>query len=146
MVADLGLNPAKGATGDRPAAPTVVIVDNDSTVVDLLRTDLSFEGFHIVAVAYGGTAAVEACLIHRPDVLVVDYRMPPGMNGIETIAMVRAAGTAGALVLYTNYRSPDLVEQAHRYDAVLVSKGPLRLLRETLRRLTATEDEVGRTA
>jgi CheY-like chemotaxis protein len=123
---------------DPPAAVvTVVVADNDPTVLDLLRTDLTLEGYHVVATAAGGDAAVAACLEHRPDVLIVDYRMPPGPNGLETIAKVRAAGTAEVTILYTNYRSSVLDDLARRQHAVLVSKGPLTTLRHALRRLTS---------
>lgn len=118
----------------------MVIADNDPTIVELLRTDLSLEGYHVVATADGGEAAAAACARYRPDVLIVDYRMPPGPTGLETIAMVRAAGAAGAMVLYTNYRSPRLVSQARSHGATLVPKGSLRGLREALAHVVPPPD------
>jgi CheY-like chemotaxis protein len=102
---------------------TVVVADNDPEVVDLIATDLTLEGYDVVATA---------CAEHRPDILVVDYRMPPGWNGLQTIERVRADGSAGAYVLYTNYRLTELRVQAHRLGAVFLPKGPLRTLRATL--------------
>ena len=79
-----------------------------------------------------GEAAIAACMAHRPDVLITDYRMPPGLNGIETIRSVRAADAAQTCILYTNYRSPAISTVAKRVGAVYVRKGVLRTLRAAL--------------
>lgn len=114
-----------------------MIADNDPTVLELLRTDLTLEGYRVLATARDGVAAIEACQRFRPDILIVDYRMPPGPDGMATIAQIRAAGTADGIVLYTNYRSPTLEGQARRLGVRLVAKGPLRTLREVLTQLSA---------
>ena len=120
----------------------VLIADNDPDVVDLVAMDLALEGYDIVGTAASGESAAEECARLRPDILVVDYRMPPGWNGIQTIEEVRRAGTARLIVLYTNYRSPELARQSRRLGAVHVSKGPLRNLRSTLAQLLEESDEV----
>jgi CheY-like chemotaxis protein len=118
------MTPAKGVR--------VVVADNDPVVLDLLATDLGLEGYDVIATVPSGEAAAEVCAERRPDVLIVDYRMPPGWNGLETIARIKEAHGAGAYVLYTNYRLPDLRRRAERLGAVFVSKGPLRTLRAVL--------------
>jgi CheY-like chemotaxis protein len=123
-----------------PRSFTVVLADNDREIVDLVSMDLRLEGFEVVATAMSGEAAVAACEEHRPDVLVVDYRMPPGWNGIETIERVSAAGTAGAYILYTNYRAPEISRRAAKLGAIFLSKGTLRVLRTTLYELAARAD------
>jgi len=110
----------------------VVVVDNDPAVLDLLATDLGLEGYDVVACVSSGEDAAAVCAELRPDVVVVDYRMPPGWDGLETIAHIREAQSAGAYVLYTNYRLPELRRRTERLGAVFVSKGPLRLLRNVL--------------
>jgi len=109
-----------------------VLADNDPELLDLLETDLNLEGYDVVATVQSGEAALEVCAQHRPDVLVVDYRMPPGLNGLETAQRARTSGIAAAVILYTNYRLPDLATQAHRFGATVVVKGPLRALRAAL--------------
>lgn len=65
----------------------------------------------IVAEAEDGVEAIEAYRIHRPDVVILDLRMPK-RNGIETIAELRRAfGTVRVLVL-SNYGSSDEVAAA----------------------------------
>jgi CheY-like chemotaxis protein len=108
---------------------TVVVADNDPALLELISTDLELEGHQVLATVLTGQQAVDACAEHRPDVLVVDYRMPPGMNGLEAIRRVRADDSVATCVLYTNYRSPQIADEAARLGAVYVRKGPLRTLR-----------------
>lgn len=123
---------------------TVVIADNDPDVVDLIATDLTLEGYDVVATASSGELAAAACAELRPDILVVDYRMPPGWNGLQTIEQVLVDGSVGACVLYTNYRLPELRIRAQRLGAVFLPKGPLRTLRATLAELAP--DDTARSA
>jgi CheY-like chemotaxis protein len=55
----------------------IVVADNDPDALDLVVTDLRFEGHEIVGRATQGDVAIDMCRALRPDVLVVDYRMPP---------------------------------------------------------------------
>ena len=110
----------------------VVIADNDAAVLELLSTDLRLEGHSVVASVLSGADAVTACRQLRPDVLIADYRMPPGINGLETIRQVRVEETARTCILYTNYRSARIASDARRMGAIYVAKGPLRLLRAAL--------------
>jgi CheY-like chemotaxis protein len=116
---------------------TVVLADNDPAIIDLTATDLALEHYEVVATALSGEQAVAACAKWRPDVLVIDYRMPPGLNGLETIARVRDMGSAKAFVLYTNYRSPNIAARARRLGATYLAKGPLRTLRSALADIVA---------
>jgi len=61
--------------------PTVLIVEDESDVVDLLRYHLSRAGFSIL-IARTGTEGLKMAKQHRPDVIVLDL-MLPGMDGQE---------------------------------------------------------------
>ncbi|MDQ4081935.1 MAG: response regulator transcription factor, partial [Actinomycetota bacterium] len=90
--------------------PTRVVLVEDNEVfreaLQLLfsvRTDLE-----VVASATSGSDAVETCREHRPDVVLMDYRLP-GLDGVQATAAVRrscpstvvvgltASGTAGEI-------------------------------------------------
>ena len=88
----------------------LVIVDNDEAVLELLRLDLRLEGHEIVASAVDGNGALRACAENSPDVLVVDLRLGPGINGLEVAERVRRPGMR--VVLYTNYVTSDVVTSA----------------------------------
>jgi CheY-like chemotaxis protein len=112
----------------------IVVADNDPDVIDLLVDDLRAEGHDIVATANQGDVALELCVEHRPDVLVIDFRMPPGPNGIETATRVREAAPEVAVVLYTNYRAPDIRTNAEHIGVTYLLKGNLRALRRAVNR------------
>ena len=110
----------------------VVIADNDAEWLELIRTDLSLEGHQVVAAVQSGEEAIAACREHRPDVLVVDERMPPGLNGVEVARQVRSADPSIQVVLFTNFDEEEIVKGAADAGAVFVLKGNLRALRAAL--------------
>ena len=110
----------------------IVVADNDPAVLELVTTDLTLEDHVVVATAVSGEDAIERCRELRPDVLVVDYRMPPGLDGLETIRLVRAQVPETLCILYTNYRSTGIADEARQMGALYVKKGPLRALRAAL--------------
>jgi DNA-binding NarL/FixJ family response regulator len=107
----------------------LVLADNDQGALDLIELDLGLEGHDIVATAADGAGAVAACAEVRPDVLVVDYRMPPGIDGVEVARRVLGQGTAGAVVVYSNYLDPKVVAAAEAIGARWQVKGDLTALR-----------------
>lgn len=110
----------------------LVLADNDQDALDLIDLDLRLEGHDIVGLAKDGAGAVALCAEHLPDVLVVDYRMPPGINGVEVARQVLEAGTAGRVVLYSNYGESGVIAEARRLGARWVGKGHLARLRDAL--------------
>ena len=116
--------------GERPLR--VVIADNDPEVLSLLVTDLALEGHEVVATAAHGDEAVELVRTLRPDVAVIDFRMPPGINGVEAAALIRKEVAGVRVILYTNYVNAEVARGARRAGAVLVEKGNLRALRRAL--------------
>ena len=108
----------------------VVVVDNDQAVLDLLLLDLRLEGHDIVATAMNGDDAVRVCEAELPDVLVVDYRLGPGLNGAEVAQAVRRPGLR--VLLFTNYVNPDTVAAAGKAGAVIIEKGNLTALRRAI--------------
>lgn len=110
----------------------IVVADNDPDVLDLLVTDLRAEGHEIVGIAEGGEAALALCAEHHPDVLVTDYRMPPGLNGIETAAQARALCPDLLIVMYTNYRDASIKGRAKKLGVQVLAKGNIRALRRAV--------------
>ena len=108
----------------------VVIVDNDEAVLELLQLDLRLEGHDVLATALDGDGALQACGEHAPDVLVVDLRMGPGINGLEVARRVRRPGLR--VVLHTNYVTPDVVKSATEVGAIVIEKGNLNALRRAV--------------
>jgi CheY-like chemotaxis protein len=108
----------------------VLIADNDQAVLDLLLLDLRLEGHEVVAAALNGEDALELCEKHQPDVVVVDFRLGPGINGVEVAR--RLHGTSARVVMFTNYITPDVIADATAAGAVVIEKGNLNALRRAI--------------
>jgi DNA-binding NarL/FixJ family response regulator len=90
----------------------VVVADDQELVrsgfVMILNAQPDIE---VVAEAGGGTAALEAVLEHKPDVVLLDVRMP-GMDGIQAARAV-CAETDCRVIMLTTFDQDDYV-----YDAL----------------------------
>jgi DNA-binding NarL/FixJ family response regulator len=85
--------------GDTAAPPRVVIADDQTLVRSGFRMILGAAGIPVVAEAADGSEAVAAVLKHRPDVVLMDIRMPE-MDGLEaTHRILGARGGAGCRII-----------------------------------------------
>jgi DNA-binding NarL/FixJ family response regulator len=81
----------------------ICIVDDQALVRSGIRALLGlFDGLTVVAEADDGEAAVQAVLAHKPDVLLLDVRMPR-MNGVQVISALAAAGALPPTLLLTTF-------------------------------------------
>jgi CheY-like chemotaxis protein len=110
----------------------LVLVDNDPDALDLLELDLSLEGHDIVGLAAQGDDAVAVVKETAPDLVVLDYRMPPGIDGLETARRLRRAAPDVRIVLYTNHVRDELLDEAARLGVVYLRKGDLAALRRAI--------------
>lgn len=116
---------------DDSASLRLALIDNDEAVIELLVLDLGLEGHTIVATAANGEEALRVCAEAQPDVVVVDFRLGPGIDGIEVARRVRSPGRR--VILHTNYVNPTVVRAAETAGAVVVEKGSLGALRRAVR-------------
>lgn len=72
-----------------PAAPWVLVVDDDETLLKVLAMRFELEGFGVLS-ANSGEVALEVAHARRPDVIVLDAMMP-GISGLEVCRSVRAS-------------------------------------------------------
>ena len=110
----------------------VLIADNDPDVLELLAADLRAEGHDVVALASGAEEALRLCAELRPDVVVTDYRMPPGPTGLTVVRRLSETAPDVRVVLYTNYRQSDIRRQAESLGARFLVKGNIRALRRAV--------------
>jgi DNA-binding response OmpR family regulator len=67
---------------------TVLVVDDDPVIVNLLQVNFEIEGYSVVT-ATGGEAGLVQARSGEPDVIVLDVMMP-GIDGIEVARRLRS--------------------------------------------------------
>jgi AmiR/NasT family two-component response regulator len=103
-------------TGRRAAARRVVIAEDEALIRLDLAEMLAEEGYDVVGQAGDGQTAVELAEQHRPDLVVLDVKMPrlDGISAAERIAGQRIA----PVVILTAFSQRDLVERARDAGAM----------------------------
>jgi CheY-like chemotaxis protein len=81
--------------------PTILLVDNDRNTLTLYRRELTDEGYE-VATAVDGREALERFKADRPDLVVLDVRMPE-MDGLEVLARMLSIDRHVPVILFSAY-------------------------------------------
>jgi DNA-binding NarL/FixJ family response regulator len=85
----------------------VVIADDQRVVREGLAMLIGLlDGIQVVAVAADGVDAVDQALLHRPDVVVMDLRMP-NLDGAAATARIRAELPQTQVLVLTTYADDD---------------------------------------
>lgn len=83
---------------------TLLIADDHPMVRTGLRSMLSASRIKIVGEASNGRETVEAVRHLKPQVVLMDIRMP-GMDGIQALEAIRAEKLPSRIIMVTTYRS-----------------------------------------
>jgi DNA-binding NarL/FixJ family response regulator len=95
----------------------VLIVDDDALVRSGLRMMLAGAGsIEVVGEADDGRAVLAALDLHRPDVVLMDIRMPH-LDGIAATKLVRSQPDPPAVLVLTTFDADELVLRALRAGA-----------------------------
>jgi DNA-binding response OmpR family regulator len=76
---------------------TILVIDDDETVRETISVMLEQEGFRVLTAAEG-PAGFNQAITARPDLLLVDLRLP-GMSGVEICKQVRSSGLQTPIVV-----------------------------------------------
>ena len=91
---------------------TILVVEADPSVREMLALLFTNEGHRAAAVADGKQAVALARGTIKPDIVVADYSLPSGMTGLQVIARVREAlGSEIPAVILTGDISTDTMRE-----------------------------------
>ena len=79
-------------------AATIVVVEDDHNISDLVDLYLRRDGFRVIQAA-DGEAGLAAVARERPRVVILDVGLPGGLDGIEVCRRLRQAGDVPVLML-----------------------------------------------
>ena len=120
-------------------SPKLIAIDDEVEFTKTIDQFFSTRGYE-VHVALTGTSGMELVDYHKPDVVLVDLKMP-GMHGDELLAHIRRTNPSTKVIIITAYNDGGKTRDrllalgafAH-FDKPLSS---LRDLEETIRRALA---------
>ncbi|MGI8686032.1 MAG: response regulator transcription factor [Acidimicrobiales bacterium] len=76
---------------------TIVVVEDDPNIADLVDLYLRREGFRVLQ-AGDGTRGLELVVQERPRLVILDVGLPGGMDGLELCRRLRAADASNGAV------------------------------------------------
>jgi DNA-binding NarL/FixJ family response regulator len=126
-----------GLVSDRPRQTVVdaLVVDDNEDMRRLVRllVDLT-AGTEVVAEATDGAEAIERWRAHRPDVVVLDYRLPD-RNGLDVAEQILGEDPGAAIVLFSAFLDDSTLARADRLGVrECVSKDDVKRLPELVLR------------
>jgi DNA-binding NarL/FixJ family response regulator len=111
-------------------ARRVLVVDDTDHLRTMLVHLLDLDGFDVVGEAADMRSAVEAAVTLKPDVVIMDLKLPDG-DGIIATGLIRKRRPEQQVILYTAYLDPALepvaremgvticLEKAHGFQALV---------------------------
>jgi DNA-binding NarL/FixJ family response regulator len=96
--------------------PTIVIADDVVELLVVLREMIEAEGYSVVGAAANGTDAITLINHHKPDLALLDYRMP-GADGLAILQAIQIESPDTRAVMLTAYDETSLREDAARFGA-----------------------------
>ena|SRR5436190_11785697 len=108
-----------------PKSAHILVADDESTILELLRTVLTLWSYE-VEVCADGEAALTRAIEGRFSLLLIDYQMPR-MTGLEVLRRLRAASSRTPVVLMSGHLSEPVVKETKSLPGVQLLPKPFTL-------------------
>ena len=104
-------------------APKILVIDDEAAIRDSLRMILEYEEYRFVG-ASSGQEGLEVVARERPDVVLLDIKMP-GMDGMEVLRKLHAADETLPVVMISGHGTTATAVEAIRSGAIDFLDKPL---------------------
>ena len=101
-----------------------VIAEDEQLTRTIIRARLEKLGHLVVAEAADGAQAIDAARTHKPDVVIMDIKMPV-MDGIEAARVILSESPCAILFL-SSFNEQELLEEATETGALAYLMKPFR--------------------
>jgi DNA-binding NarL/FixJ family response regulator len=122
-------------TAATPSSVRLLVVDDHDLLRESMRAMLESEpDLLVVGEAKDGQDAIELCRLHRPDLVVMDVRMPR-MGGFEATRKIKEERWATRVLIVSAYDNIGFVSEAKRVGAegYVLKLAPLREILQAVR-------------
>lgn len=116
---------SKRTDGENLRAIKVLVADDDEDLLEIYSRALRDNGFEVL-LATTGNDAVSRFIEARPEVIILDYRMPQG-NGLEAAAQILAMKPSAKIIMLT--ADGTVLEEAERIGIEIFLEKPISLKR-----------------
>ncbi|MBW8078453.1 MAG: response regulator [Gallionella sp.] len=91
--------------------PSVVVVDDDSMMREMLKLILLSEDYPVVGEAANGQAAIALCAREKPGLVLLDINMPK-LDGMQALEEIHKASPATVVLMVSAEATLDKVREA----------------------------------
>ena len=106
--------------------PSVLVVDDDASVVSALEAFLAHERFSVWTAAHSA-AALGHLVDCKPDVVLLDLRMPT-VHGLEILQLMRTVTPDLHVIIVSAYLNEDIRQRAFERGAYACLDKPINLV------------------
>ena len=102
---------------------SVIIIDDDEDILELLTEYLSLEDFDVVGQGIDGLQAVNLYAEHKPDFVILDIAMP-NYDGIYGLENIKKINPNAIVIILTGNSDKSLAEKIIQLNATIILEKP----------------------
>jgi response regulator NasT len=102
----------------------IAVADDEQDMRDYFARILPRMGHEVVCVARNGRELIQNCFISRPDLLIVDIKMPE-VDGLDAVAEICRVDPVPVIVV-SAYYDAELVERAQQHSILAYLVKPIK--------------------
>ena len=99
--------------------PQIMIVDDETAILDLLEKTLNIEGYYNIIKISSGITAINTCKSSNPDIIILDI-MLPDIDGYEVCKRIREFSHCPILI-YCHHKSLYLISSFSSSPILFIS-------------------------
>lgn len=96
----------------------VLIAEDDPLAAIGLRLLVTNLGHQVVAEARTGKEAINQAMLHKPDLILMDVKMPGDQDGIEATRIILSSYDSASVILVTAYHDEETIQRGKKAGAL----------------------------